>query len=96
MKLGMLKRMRTAGVSPDTVTYNSVIDAHARAGELHQASAIVRRMERGEAGDEAQPDVVSYTCLISSLARRGRLSEAAVDHPFQNTRWTRHDTFPAR
>ena len=85
--LRLLKRMRTAGVSPDTVTYNSVIDAHARAGELHQASAIVRRMERGEAGDEAQPDVVSYTCLISSLARRGRLSEAAgwLEHVRSNT-----------
>ncbi len=33
----LLKRMRSSGVSPDTVTYNSIIDAYARAGDLYQA-----------------------------------------------------------
>ena len=69
------------------------VDAHARAGQLHQARALIRRMERGEAGregdavSESAPDVVSYTILISGLARRGKLNEAArwLEHMRTNT-----------
>ena len=43
---------------------------------LLQAQALLRKLERGEAGDDAAADVVSYTILISALARRGQLTEA--------------------
>ena len=72
--------MRAAGISPDVITYNAIIDANARAGNLLQARALLSKLERGDAGD-VRPDVVSYTILVSSLARRGKLQQAQARPP---------------
>jgi pentatricopeptide repeat protein len=61
----MLLRMEAAGVSPNTVTYNALLDAYAKARDLKACENMLLRMEA--AG--VRPDTVTYTALLDAYAK---------------------------
>jgi hypothetical protein len=71
---GILQYMELNGLSPNTVTYNAILNAVAvgnRADSALRAEDIVRRMKQRheENGDDCDPDVYSYQSLIQAWSR---------------------------
>jgi len=52
--------------------YTSLLDGHAKAGNISAAMDILRHMRRMG----ADPNAITYTCLIGGFARAGRVREA--------------------
>jgi len=63
-------------MKPNIVTWNTIIDACQRAGELEQALQLRQNME---IIGGIQPDVRTYTSLISAVARKGSAYYGARD-----------------
>ena len=55
-------------LTPNTVTYNTVLHALAKCGEAHRAEQILRRMEQLFNKNHVQPDVITYTTVIYAYA----------------------------
>lgn len=46
MALDLFERMEEAGICPDVITYNTLIDARAKGGQCHKALDLFEQMER--------------------------------------------------
>lgn len=83
-----LEAMQAEGVSPDTVSFNAVIDWAVRRGDLEAAEMLLTRMERAcgppesREGQQQQrprglrPDIVSFNLLARGYGAVGRTDEA--------------------
>mmetsp|Transcript_39085 Transcript_39085/g.123133 ORF Transcript_39085/g.123133 Transcript_39085/m.123133 type:complete len:185 (+) Transcript_39085:173-727(+) len=73
----LTEAMPADGITPDTVSYNAAITAHANAQPARPdgALSLLRAME-GEEG--SPPDNFSYNGVISALGRAGRWEEAVA------------------
>lgn len=60
------------GVLPDTVTYNTLVDAYCRFVSIDAGYTVLNRMK--EAG--INPNVVSYNSLMSGAVRKCLLSKS--------------------
>lgn len=60
-------------VSPDAVSYNTVISGYERAGDWREALDLARTMDRLEG---IAPTVVTYNSVIGACKRAGRPKEA--------------------
>lgn len=69
----VFQEMSEAGVEPDMVTYNTVINALARCGRVQEATDHVRAMK----DQGLSPDVVTFGTLIHACAQSSR-REAAL------------------
>lgn len=68
-------------VAPDTISYNSAINAHARGGDLDASLRLLRRMSEIESmgGGLVKPDLVTYNSVANAAAKRGDpLAAAAI------------------
>lgn len=63
----MRQMVRTGGVTPDIVSFNCLIGAHASAGDPERAYAWLSRAAQWG----VTPDVITYTTVISGYARQG-------------------------
>jgi pentatricopeptide repeat protein len=63
-------------MQPNIVTYNTLIDAYHRAGDLDAALDVLRFMKKHTS---LQPDARTYTSLISTVGRRLTKSSGAKD-----------------
>jgi len=68
----LLDQMSEAGVQPNIVTYNTLINKHQETGQLDRASALLSSM----AASGVRPDVVTYSSLIDGLSRSLRHRQA--------------------
>ncbi|RVW44758.1 Pentatricopeptide repeat-containing protein [Vitis vinifera] len=68
--LGIQDRMERGGVSPDIVTYNSLIYGFCREGRMREALRLFREI------NGATPNHVTYTTLIDGYCRVNDLEEA--------------------
>ena len=61
-------------LSPDTKSYNMVVDAYAKIGDPESAEAILLRLEKlWKAGNEkVKPDTILYNSVINAWAKSGR------------------------
>merc|ERR1719172_147931 len=59
--------MAAAGVAADVVTYNTIVSAHAKLGQLDRAERFVRQME--DAG--VKPNLVTFLSLAQAQSRAG-------------------------
>jgi len=64
--------MQAEGVQMNMVAYTALIDAHARNGNMDQASALLKQMEK----DGCQPNTITYSNLVKGHCVRGDLGEA--------------------
>eukprot|EP00529_Nitzschia_sp_RCC80_P004656 CAMPEP_0113480984 /NCGR_PEP_ID=MMETSP0014_2-20120614/22166_1 /TAXON_ID=2857 /ORGANISM="Nitzschia sp." /LENGTH=965 /DNA_ID=CAMNT_0000374449 /DNA_START=462 /DNA_END=3356 /DNA_ORIENTATION=+ /assembly_acc=CAM_ASM_000159 len=65
--LQYLKDMEAMGIKPDVMTYNGVLDAHAKQGDVDGALNVLETMQ-----GEAKPDRQSYSILLDAWAKSGR------------------------
>jgi hypothetical protein len=74
----VIDMMGDAGVAPDVVVYNSLIDATAKAAWARNGGGLVLALEILEKMKKAgvRPDTVTYTSVINSARHEG--SEQAV------------------
>eukprot|EP00435_Cladocopium_sp_Y103_P036998 s1336_g9.t1 len=70
-----LRQLRQDGLSPDTVTYTSLIKACSKFGDLPGAVGWLHEM----VANQLTPDVMAYTAVIHCSAKKGNVEEA--------TRW---------
>lgn len=73
--LRLLSEMLRGGIAPDTVVYNSAIDACSVKGDWLTALRLLEEMKQG-VGGAAPPNVVSYGGAITACARAGRARQA--------------------
>ena len=66
--------MRSVGVVPGVVTFNGLIDAGVKAGDVKFAEEIFERMRSGGLA----PDVFTFSSLIAAYAKTGKLETAGI------------------
>ena len=71
--LNCLEEMRGEGLSPDTVTFVSILNACSHSGCLEEAQLYFHEM-CGKYG--ITPDLEHYTCMVSVLGRVGEFNKA--------------------
>ena len=68
----LLEQMTEAGVRPNTVTYNTLINKHQESGQLDRANELLESMR----ASGIRPDVVTFSSLIDGLSRSLRHRQA--------------------
>ncbi|KAL2499698.1 Pentatricopeptide repeat-containing protein DOT4 [Abeliophyllum distichum] len=68
MAVEILGLMRLDSIEPDTVTWNTLMDAYCRMGQCDEAWKIFRQIE--------EPSIISWTTLISGYSRIGKHKRA--------------------
>ena len=80
------RQMQTAGVTPDVITYNSLISAYGRGEQLQKAEQAFEQMQA--AGIE--PNENTYKHLVKAYVKSGQVEKAAamkqVQAPFKAER----------
>lgn len=71
--LALFSELETYGLSPDNVTFITILMAYGHSGMADEAKALFSAMEREYA---VTPGIEHYGCLVDALARAGRLGEA--------------------
>ena len=69
----VLADMRGSGVSPDKVTYSTLIKGHCFSGNIDAAFAVLQEMRDT---DGLAPDEVIYNSLLDGCVKEHRLQEA--------------------
>mmetsp|Transcript_5061 Transcript_5061/g.10262 ORF Transcript_5061/g.10262 Transcript_5061/m.10262 type:complete len:205 (+) Transcript_5061:1864-2478(+) len=64
--------MRSSGIEPDRVVYNTLIDACALAGDSDRAFQVFASMQVGQ----VRPDVVTYTSLMKACIAQRNMTRA--------------------
>lgn len=64
LAVDMLGFMKLEGIQPDTVTFNTIMDAYCRMGQCDEAMKIFWQIE--------DPNVISWTILLSGYSRIGK------------------------
>ncbi|KAK2662054.1 hypothetical protein Ddye_000628 [Dipteronia dyeriana] len=81
-----MKAMDRAGVRPNTVTYNTLIDGYCKKENLEEAKQLFEEMEK----DGVRHDILTYSILIDVYCKKNKLVEAKL--PFEEmekeeTKW---------
>nr|CAD1828589.1 unnamed protein product [Ananas comosus var. bracteatus] len=66
--------MTVHGVVPDSLTYNTILNAYCKEGRVRDAA----RLLGGMVSTSSSRDVVAYTTLISGLCNQQRIQDAMV------------------
>merc|ERR1719421_2577256 len=69
----LLADMKSADISPDQITYGTLVKGHCLSGSVDQAFEILAEMR---AGGKHQPDEILYNCLLDGCAKEHRLEDA--------------------
>ncbi|KAK7392206.1 hypothetical protein VNO78_20636 [Psophocarpus tetragonolobus] len=69
---GFFKEMKEMGVTPDVVTYNSLVDVYCKGREIEKAYKLLDEMR----DRDLSPDVITYTCIIGGLGLIGQPDKA--------------------
>lgn len=70
--LEYLAEMQQLGVAPNTVTYNTLISACARGGQIAWSRQMFKRMEKAQ----VPRDTVTYSAFAFALEKSGEYTEA--------------------
>ncbi|KAL5068987.1 hypothetical protein RYX36_019874 [Vicia faba] len=63
-----LSEMKEMGVTPDVVTYNSLVDVYCKGREIEKAYKVLDEMRE----QDLSPDVITYTSIIGGLGLIGQ------------------------
>merc|ERR1719235_1863403 len=69
----LLADMKMANISPDQVTYGTLVKGHCLSGSVDQAFEVLNEMRLG---GKHQPDEILYNCLLDGCAKEHRLEDA--------------------
>jgi pentatricopeptide repeat protein len=70
--MDLVSMMKSKGVRPDEVVYNSLLDGCSKAGELGISFEIFNSMNQ----DDIKPSTISYNSLIDGCVRAGDIRSA--------------------
>lgn len=70
--MAMLRDIRDERVSLTVAVYNSVIDAQARSGAVHEIAEVLEMME----ADKVVPDAISWATIVKGYCKNGDLDKA--------------------
>jgi pentatricopeptide repeat protein len=84
----LFRRMKDVGIQPSVVTYNAVLNAHVKAGNMNAAESLLQEMQADAAltrNMDLKPTVHTYSTLLSGIANSGhndagRQAERILDH----------------
>merc|ERR1719428_766707 len=71
--MDLFREMETEGVPYNTITYNSIIDACIKCGDIPQGEWLLRKM-MSESGLE--PDLITFSTLLKGYCHVGELDKA--------------------
>jgi len=66
--------MQARRFPPNTITYNTVLNAFARGGAMHRVSALLQDMKT--AVPPVEPDIVTYSTIVKGYCNSGNLDQA--------------------
>merc|ERR1719359_1885066 len=69
----LLTDMKAANISPDQITYGTLVKGHCLSGSVDQAFEILAEMR---AGGKHKPDEILYNSLLDGCAKEHRLEDA--------------------
>lgn len=72
-------------IKPDTITYNSVLDAYARHGDVVGANKVWEMMKEDGSYTAAKPNVRTYSILIDAWSKSASASASGADVTATNT-----------
>merc|ERR1719327_2291480 len=69
----LLSDMKASNITPDQITYGTLVKGHCLSGSVDQAFEILAEMR---AGGKYKPDEILYNCLLDGCAKEHRLEDA--------------------
>eukprot|EP00494_Astrolonche_serrata_P033741 UN34010 len=70
----LLEEMKESQITPNLLTYNALINCHAKYGGIGAALQTVDLIKK----DNLKPDITSYNSLLSACSKRGSLDRAKI------------------
>merc|ERR1719163_2072845 len=70
----LYEEMRSYGVQPNTITYNTMLNAFAQGGAMDRVPKLLEHMK--EACPPVEPDIVTYSTLVKGFCNSGSLDRA--------------------
>merc|ERR1719161_976682 len=71
----LMADMHAAKITPDTITYSTLVKGHCLSGDVDQAFEVLKQMQKD---GRHKPDEILYNCLLDGCAKEHRLEEALV------------------
>merc|ERR1719316_1052572 len=68
----ILEDMKVAAISPNIVTYSTIIKGHCQTGDIHTAFELMEQMKK-ETG--LKPDEIMYNSLLDGCAQQNLLDQ---------------------
>merc|ERR1719345_631686 len=66
--------MKSHGIQANTITYNTIMNAFAHSGMMHQVPALLEDMKA--ATPPVEPDIVTYSTIVKGFCNAGNLDRA--------------------
>ena len=89
-----MRRMHAAGIKPDAMSYNSMLQAVTKGGDMLRAEHLLESMRK----ELIEPNAICYNSLISGCARKGDVDraeywlETMIKEEVSDQTHTRHTT----
>jgi len=72
--MGLYKEMKTHKIQPNTITFNTILNAFAQCGTMQHAPQLLEDMK--ETTPPVEPDIVTYSTLVKGFCYVGSLDRA--------------------
>merc|ERR1719161_125130 len=69
----LFREMQTSGVSPDVITYSTLVKGYCQSGDIDQGFQVLKDMVNGGVHE---PDEILYNSLLDGCAKQHRVDEA--------------------
>merc|ERR1719398_472075 len=66
--------MKTQGIQPNNITYNTILNAFAQGGAMDRVPALLQDMKT--ASPPAEPDIVTYSTIVKGYCNSGSSDRA--------------------
>lgn len=70
--------MRSRGIKPNAITYNTILNAFAQCKAMHRAPMLLQEMR--DAQPPIEPDIVTYSTIVKGYCASGELDKALSLH----------------
>mmetsp|Transcript_29299 Transcript_29299/g.28463 ORF Transcript_29299/g.28463 Transcript_29299/m.28463 type:complete len:86 (+) Transcript_29299:1055-1312(+) len=70
--LAAFSKMKTLGIQPDEILYNSILDGCSKNGQADKAFAFYEMMQK----EGVKPSTITFNSLIDACVRSGRMKES--------------------
>merc|ERR1719409_942826 len=72
--MALYEEMKSLGIHPNTITYNTILNAFAQGGAMNRVPALLEDMK--ESDPPVEPDIVTYSTIVKGFCNSGNLDRA--------------------